>query len=711
VPRRDRSADHARGSSTGNDRSAGIPNWGRAEAIRHRITPIQPARRQRSVPFDKVQAMAFFKRTSSARFRKSASSRWRALAQPLSRAVGMLGPCVLSFAAVVGPASDGYAQYNDNVQMYESNWQPSGNKYQPFGPVNFQHAWQPFAPIGPCNEYGGRDVWSQGVFMNVSRMYWTITRPHRSALGDTDPMIVSPGDGRGFVEQTNGVNIAVAEMPFTAGTRYDLGYWDGSTGWGASYFNSGTQVQGFTQQGVSINFVNPPIPVFDWFDGTRVQIATITRLHGFVDATSPFVDEWGRDENTALAGVDPNVVGGFGYLPPFVPNDGFDDYLRDGLDDNLNTTRGANGANFGRTTAAGAPVARTAIDFFDMAIFPTHFDEVTVRNFTEMNGGEVMKLFRFRPFHHGSLLELSAGARYMELDDRFQVNALGGLGSAFLDLGMQHDPDTGVIVPVRVESFWDMRVQNNIVGPQFGARWSGRKGRWNYAAEGKFFAGFNFQNVRQRGQIGGNLTSGVTVDSGRQPVASVRNPTIIPGIPYDTTPTIDVAQGGASSNTQVGPVTLVANTVTLLLAGDPTTLAPEEKILLTQFPPTGVREPTFIPAPTPGIVAVPTAYVWNGIVGKDVLLQNAPWYLDNTYFDNFERFEEWSPGVELRLSTSYQLTKAVALSGGWTGQFQDNVGRAASMMVYQLPTLGINGDRNREWVFMHGFHLGIEVNR
>jgi hypothetical protein len=132
-----------------------------------------------------------------------------------------------------------------------------------------------------------------------------------------------------------------------------------------------------------------------------------------------------------------------------------------------------------------------------------------------------MKLFRFRPFHNNSIMELYLGARYMEINDTFHVNALGGFGNEFLNLGVGQDA-AGNQVPIRVQSFWRSEVDNNIVGPQIGGRWHSRRGAFNFVAEARFMAGFNFQNIKQTGQLGGNIPNGL-VNAGNNALQSLAN--------------------------------------------------------------------------------------------------------------------------------------------------------------------------------------------
>lgn len=72
---------------------------------------------------------------------------------------------------------------------------------------------------------------------------------------------------------------------------------------------------------------------------------------------------------------------------------------------------------------------------------------------------------------------------------------------------------------------------------------------------------------------------------------------------------------------------------------------------------------------------------------------------------------EFAPGAELRINTSYQFTKALAVKLGWTGMWQDGLARPSDMIIYRLPIMGIRDDKNVQDTFIHGFNLGLELNR
>jgi hypothetical protein len=66
---------------------------------------------------------------------------------------------------------------------------------------------------------------------------------------------------------------------------------------------------------------------------------------------------------------------------------------------------------------------------------------------------------------------------------------------------------------------------------------------------------------------------------------------------------------------------------------------------------------------------------------------------------------------ELRLNTTYSLSKSVALKVGYTMTYMDNIARASNTITYALPNFGINRDQPGERLFVQGVNFGVELNR
>jgi hypothetical protein len=129
------------------------------------------------------------------------------------------------------------------------------------------------------------------------------------------------------------------------------------------------------------------------------------------------------------------------------------------------------------------------------------FDELEARYEVETWGAELNYMYRMHPFHHGGILELFIGGRYMEIEDRFFVDARETI---FME--DEDEPETPGNIPHGLgDSWWDNRVENHIVGPQIGLRWFRKASRWTCSTEARFFSGFNQQSIKQRGLLGDKM--------------------------------------------------------------------------------------------------------------------------------------------------------------------------------------------------------------
>lgn len=142
---------------------------------------------------------------------------------------------------------------------------------------------------------------------------------------------------------------------------------------------------------------------------------------------------------------------------------------------------------FGSDPNLGHLVGPIDANLLNLQNLPVRFDYLTARNEVTTWAVELNYVYRMHPNHHGGIFELYFGARYLELNEQFDVEALGGT----LD-----------------ESAWYTSADNHIVGPQLGARWFRKGDRWTWSTEGRITAGFNRQNLFQNGYLGTNLNPG-----------------------------------------------------------------------------------------------------------------------------------------------------------------------------------------------------------
>jgi hypothetical protein len=90
-----------------------------------------------------------------------------------------------------------------------------------------------------------------------------------------------------------------------------------------------------------------------------------------------------------------------------------------------------------------------------------------------------------------------------------------------------------------------------------------------------------------------------------------------------------------------------------------------------------------------------------------------PTLMNDTAFTHSTHWIEFSPIIELRVEAHAQLTNMISVKAGYTGIFVNNVVRAADMIDYTVPTMGItrNLDGNLQSVFIQGLNIGFELNR
>lgn len=121
--------------------------------------------------------------------------------------------------------------------------------------------------------------------------------------------------------------------------------------------------------------------------------------------------------------------------------------------------------------------------------------------YTQLTSGELMKTWRHKPLHHGSIVETMLGFRYSVLKNSY-VQFVPNNGFPFLQ---------------------QVAIENNIYGPQAGLRWYKQKGRWTISSEGRYYYGFNDQHYdptvtvisgtkQQRWVHAGDIRAEVTYD-------------------------------------------------------------------------------------------------------------------------------------------------------------------------------------------------------
>jgi hypothetical protein len=154
----------------------------------------------------------------------------------------------------------------------------------------------------------------------------------------------------------------------------------------------------------------------------------------------------------------------------------------------------------------------------------TQFNQLNMKNVTRLNGVELMRMYRPGRLHKGGYLDLLYGVRYLQMEDTFTVN-----GTNTITTTTTTGAGTGLINPLS-DSFWGTRIQNNLIGPEIGARWARQQGHWVTSIETRFMAAANFQNAHQKTNLGTNTATNVANQVG----TTVPLPITFTGIGTDT---------------------------------------------------------------------------------------------------------------------------------------------------------------------------------
>ena len=371
-------------------------------------------------------------------------------------AYGFAAACALVAPSVAyGQAEDAFCDVNC---YHEQQW---------FAPVDFDFDCQPIdrecgwtfsadtllwaatgerLPLGT----GGTDDGSLGPFRNflTGRAGEALIPP--SPVGLTPVQILPP-------ELLGGIDSGPPRSAFAWGERYELGYYNGDSGWSVGILDgpsaSTNQTYGLLTQdslygSVMIVFDDPSNLMFGW------------------------IDVWD------------GLLGNGG---PFNPDGNADDIDNDGQ-------FGPNGYDLetpGQVPDTIFP-GDTRGDFDDLVRLPTSWQFLTVRNDTRTAGIELMKTYRLSNLHkmtkhQNNEVEIGAGVRYLQLRDEFRVNGEGGV------MGL---------------SFWETRVDNNLVGPQISANWIHQRHRMQYNLAGRFMFAYNSQEFDQDASLGQDLIPG-----------------------------------------------------------------------------------------------------------------------------------------------------------------------------------------------------------
>jgi hypothetical protein len=354
---------------------------------------------------------------------------------------------------------------------------------------------QLFAPVD-WSSYGDKPYLKEGLFITHDFLFWSVQRPDAAVVGAPGATRLSFNQNTFQTQfETNAIETGEFEDLLHTGNRTELGYINDCNGWILGHFSLHQHGQEFVHNNAAIVFEDPlqltpsgfitnRRGVDADFDGDRVygrdgeDLGTFRATPANPLIQTPGVGTGGVIIVNPIAPVfgtphpqpdDPGDVGAPGSVgrPPHPANSlgngsapGF--YLPyDGIPDSL-----PNG---------------DVPDLGDLVPLPSDFHFVTVRNETDIWGLELMGMRRLEHISYGGHWELMAGVRYVSFSEDYWFEGFGG---ALGDTNIHNWAD------------------NNIIGPQFGARWFTTCCRWTFSSEARFAPSVNFQAVRMRTSVG-----------------------------------------------------------------------------------------------------------------------------------------------------------------------------------------------------------------
>ena len=361
----------------------------------------------------------------------------------------------------------------------------------------------------------------------------------------------------------NGIQDAAPEADFAWGERYEFGYSDGKRGWIAGILDGPEQTIDQTfgaGEGTPFTSQSPAdIPAFDPFflddlidfnaadtdnDGllSEAEIAAIA-FPAEGDTNDLFALGFGsvavnfaapedffvgfRDYQINIDPSSGTVFGPTFFIGNIGAVDDSNDFDDDGVTQLVDDLNG-NGFTFnvvtadldGDGTVDADEIIGTFVDFGDLFEFNVYFEEVNVRNVTELDGIELMTTYEIDNSHkldrgRRDYLQLAYGVRYMQLDDLFEVEMLGSI------LG---------------RTSANVEVNNQLIGPQIAARWTRDHGRWDFTVDGRAMLAYNVVDKGLNGIFGEELIPGAV----NRPILGRTTTTVVGDRDDDFSPVIEL---------------------------------------------------------------------------------------------------------------------------------------------------------------------------
>ena len=320
---------------------------------------------------------------------------------------------------------------------------------------------------------------------------------------------------------TNGILDGTPDAAIGWGERYELGYSDGERGWIVGILDGPEANSGGTfgagEGGIYRSQTSSDLPGTDPFfvtdlidadgDGVLDNLGAFNELFalGFGSVAVNFSAPEGffrgfRDYQINSSPTAGTVTGPIYYVGNYGTIDDNEDFedgsdttgIADDLNGNLDTFFLVLSDLDGDGTIDDDEIIGTITDFGDLYEFDVFFDEVTVRNRVELDGIELMLTHEMKMGHRleqgrRDHLQFRYGVNFLRLRDEFTFQ---GLGSILGRTTANHEVD------------------NQIVGPQVGLRWTRDRGKWDFTLDGRVTFGYNIADLTQNDIFGEELIPG-----------------------------------------------------------------------------------------------------------------------------------------------------------------------------------------------------------
>lgn len=373
--------------------------------------------------------------------------------------------------------------------------------------------WSPY----PDDQFGGGAYMNEGFYGTVGAGLVAITAAPDQVVGYAGGNTGNMGQGGYYVGTSMGNTVdeggfavmtgyksksQISTSEFNArwvtATRFEVGNIRGHHGWSVRGSVITPQEQNMRGMGGGIVLEDPKaVQLYGWQDG--------------VNETNYYI--FNGQGNGGIEPVSNGRGQTIGHLWGIIGLYG------SGTESNSNSGSGAAGKG-------GSTVGEDSIIVF--VPIPLNYDNFELKSHLNTWSVEAMYTYRFHPFRRG-VLEILGGVRYKVLDEKFdffghsttkltteytntvidilqQSNIVSNSGSSVVGQGENFSSNTQnedfSIGADLGYSIWNFRADNNLVGPQIGARYTLSNNRWRFSGETMFFAAMNRQNIHGTGDLG-----------------------------------------------------------------------------------------------------------------------------------------------------------------------------------------------------------------